>query len=59
MDMMHTGGLVQMTEMKIIPTLDIEVTAFDKDPKWEKEYEHKNITFLKRDWEDAEFKKNI
>lgn len=39
--------------------LDIEVTAFDKDPRWEKEYEHKNITFLKRDWEDVEFKKKF
>lgn len=39
--------------------LDILVTAFDKDPKWNEQYQHKNIKHLTGDWDTIEFKEKF
>lgn len=40
-------------------SLGIKVKAFDIQPKWEPEFEHKNITRLEGDWDTIEFEEKF
>jgi SAM-dependent methyltransferase len=39
--------------------LNINVTALDKDPKWNEEFAHENIVKLKSDWDNSNFDKTF